>query len=400
MTPSRIIFFSHSSELSGAPKCLLEIVGNIERSNYLPIVITPEKGLLIESLKEAKVEVKIVKGVMNLYSKSQSFLFKFFSLLKRVLLNLHLTYQTYHLIRESKADLIYLNSIASRYAGISAKLSGLPVIWHIHESYQSRSKRFFFSLFIRWIADKIIFNSKANRDLWGANKFLRKGILVYNGIDLRKTGELRQKKIEIEIRNVQPLIGYIGQINPFKGVNVLIGAVDKIKPSIQDVTCLIIGKPSPNQEGYYEGLKEQVMQKGLEQNIKFIGFQQNIFPLLDKIDVLVMPSLFETFGRVLVEGMALGKPIVATQVGGVPEIVIDYETGILVPPNDSQKLAEAILSLLENPLLRQRLGEAGQKRAKEFFTLESYCTKIENVIAKLLEHKLRVKEDAQARGTQ
>ena len=396
MIARRIIFFSHSSELSGAPKCLLELVESIERSRYLPIVVTPEKGPLIQGLRKVNVEVKIIKGIERLSIQNRNPVLKLFFLWRRTLLNFYLTFQTYRLIREYKADLVYLNSIASRYAGVSAKISGLPVIWHIHEGYQNKFKRWFFSLLIGWIATKVIFNSEANRTLWGYEKLIRKSTCVYNGIDLKNVEDLRQKKIEIDFKNAKPFIGYIGQINPFKGINILIDAMGKIRLRFSDATCWIIGKPSPNQEGYYEMLKEKVIQKGLEQNIKFIGFQPNIFPLIDKIDILVMPSLFEAFGRVLIEGMALAKPIVASRVGGIPEIVVDYETGILVPPNDPQKLAEAILSLLEDPVLRRRLGETGQKRVKEFFTLENYLIKIESVMGELLEHKPKWKRPDQS----
>src|SRR3990170_6220579 len=98
MIARRIIFFSHSSELSGAPKCLLELVESIERSRYLPIVVTPEKGPLIQGLRKVNVEVKIIKGIERLSIQNRNPVLKLFFLWRRTLLNFYLTFQTYRLI--------------------------------------------------------------------------------------------------------------------------------------------------------------------------------------------------------------------------------------------------------------------------------------------------------------
>jgi glycosyltransferase involved in cell wall biosynthesis len=391
MAPIRIVFFSHSSELSGAPRCLLELLESIDRSSYTPIVVAPMNGPLIEALKEARIDFRTIKEInwLYLYCQTSNLFIRLFYLLERILLNIYLTGYSYYLIHQCKADLIYLNTIASRYAAISAKLSGLPVIWHIHEGYQNKLKRAFFYFLVRLVASKVIFTSKASESLWGFEKVKGKSVWVYNGIDLEKVEELSRSKIEIDFEKDKTSIGYIGQINPYKGINILIEAMEKVKEVFPNAICWIIGKPSPYQEKYYESLKDCVIRKELEHNIKFIDFQPNIFPLLAKIDILVIPSMYETFGRSLIEGMALAKPIVATRVGGIPEIVIDNETGILVSPDDSNQLSKALLILLSEPDLRLKLGEGGKKRVKDLFSLENYYKKIEAIIAELLEDKLK-----------
>jgi glycosyltransferase involved in cell wall biosynthesis len=111
---------------------------------------------------------------------------------------------------------------------------------------------------------------------------------------------------------------------------------------------------------------------GLQRVVTFAGWQADVAPWLASFDVFVLPSRGEHFGRVLVEAMALGKPVVATDAGGVPEIVRDGETGLLAPPADPAALAAAVARLVEDAAQRARLGEAGRRRAADEFSLERH----------------------------
>lgn len=117
-------------------------------------------------------------------------------------------------------------------------------------------------------------------------------------------------------------------------------------------------------------LRTRAAALGLAGSVKFLGFRQDIASLIACAEVLVLPSLNEGFGMVLVEAMAMGKPVVASAVGGVPEVVLDGRTGLLVPPANPEALAAAILRLLDDPGAARRLGEAGRERARESFSRE------------------------------
>ncbi len=108
---------------------------------------------------------------------------------------------------------------------------------------------------------------------------------------------------------------------------------------------------------------------------------------MDSIDLLVLPSLEEAFGRVLIEAMAAMKPIVATNVDGIPEAVIDKQTGILVPPKDSKALSNAIIYVLKNPVIAKKMGEEGRKRVERFFNIEETSKKINDILLGLLSKK-------------
>jgi glycosyltransferase involved in cell wall biosynthesis len=120
-----------------------------------------------------------------------------------------------------------------------------------------------------------------------------------------------------------------------------------------------------------------VNERDLNSVVTFAGFQSNVLEYMADFDVVVLPSILEGFGIVLLEAMAMGKPVVASRVGGIPEAVEDSVTGILVPPANSRKLAEALVVLLENSTLRQSMGEAGRARVETLFSLERTIKEIE-----------------------
>ncbi|PIU68061.1 MAG: glycosyltransferase family 1 protein, partial [Armatimonadetes bacterium CG07_land_8_20_14_0_80_40_9] len=133
-----------------------------------------------------------------------------------------------------------------------------------------------------------------------------------------------------------------------------------------------------------EELKEQSKDLGIEDEVTFTGSRQDIPEIMAALDIFVLTSIKEHFGRVVIEAMACGKPVIATNSGAVPEIVEDKVTGILVPPEDSEKLAEAIIELLEDKEKAKEMGIAGRKRVEELFSIEKHTRQIEEVYLSLL----------------
>jgi glycosyltransferase involved in cell wall biosynthesis len=131
--------------------------------------------------------------------------------------------------------------------------------------------------------------------------------------------------------------------------------------------------------------KAKAMQ--LSEDVIFTGIRQDVPNILGLLDVFVLPSLWEGLPIALLEAMAAGLPVVATAVGGTPEVVVEGETGFLVPPRDPEALAEAILRLLREPDLRRRMGEAGRKRVAEHFSVEQMVQKTEALYEHLLAEK-------------
>jgi glycosyltransferase involved in cell wall biosynthesis len=145
---------------------------------------------------------------------------------------------------------------------------------------------------------------------------------------------------------------------------------------------LVLGEGDPH---YTAKLTNLIAKNGLEGLTRFLGYQSDIFPFLHAMDCVVLPSIMEGFGFVLVEAMAVGKPVIASRVGGIPEIVEDGVTGILVDPRDSQSLAKHIILLLQDPQRRLTMGRAGKKRVQEHFTSKRMNEQLCEVYNELLE---------------
>jgi glycosyltransferase involved in cell wall biosynthesis len=176
------------------------------------------------------------------------------------------------------------------------------------------------------------------------------------------------------------MVGIIGRMTPGKGHEDFLNAAKRIKDnSNQRIKFLITGKASYGEEKYEAELKNLSMKLGLTDDVIFAGFRDDIPRVLSAVDVLAFPSHEESFGITLIEAMAMKVPIVASNNAGVVDIVINGETGILIPAKDPVSLANAIAGLIENPELRKKLGETGRKRVEKNFNIDKTIKELEKV---------------------
>ena len=166
-----------------------------------------------------------------------------------------------------------------------------------------------------------------------------------------------------------------------KDIAAYVEASFRVKKSIPDCLFLLIGDGS-----LYNKLQHQIESSGLQQNFRILGWRNDINEIISILDIFVLSSLNEGMGRVLVEAMVMGKPVVATKVGGIPSVVIDGETGMLVPSKNPRALAEAIISLLNNPERMKNMSIAGKERAK-LFSIEVMVEKTEELYEELLRER-------------
>ena len=206
---------------------------------------------------------------------------------------------------------------------------------------------------------------------------------IENGIDLERftPGASTLRRAELSIPESHRVIGVIGMFDPVKGHVFLLRAIKRLQESgVNDLTCLIAG------EGRLEAdLKDYAKAAGIEQNVRFLGYRRDIPDLLGLMDMVIMPSLRESFGIAALEAMAMKLPVVASRIGGLEEVVEHERTGLLVPPSDAAALAEAILRLAENPEMRRNMGEAGRHRVEEKFSIESTIRRTEALYLECLE---------------
>ncbi len=209
--------------------------------------------------------------------------------------------------------------------------------------------------------------------------------LLYYGIDLQRFHEkdgthrgfsIRQK---LGIHLEAPVIGNVGRFQQWKGQHVLLQAVPRVLREFPEARFLVVGDTIFGLEPEYkQTLLAMVHDLGITDAVIFPGYRNDVPELLHAVDVFVhSPILPEPFGLVIVEAMARGMPVIASNAGGIPDIVDHEVTGLLIPPGNHEELAEAIVRLLRDPALRKRLGEAGRQKAFERFSAERMTRELE-----------------------
>ena len=194
-----------------------------------------------------------------------------------------------------------------------------------------------------------------------------RAVTVHEGIDLGRVGAAPRVNLheELWLPHQAPIVGNVAALVPHKGQRHLIEAAALAVREVPDARFVIAG------EGELRpALERQIKDRRLEKHVLLAGFRPDVLSLHKAFDVFVMSSVTEGLGTSLLDAMACGKPVVATSAGGIPEVVADGETGILVPPRSPDALARAIVTLLTDDGLRRRMGEAGLARVKERFSAE------------------------------
>jgi glycosyltransferase involved in cell wall biosynthesis len=239
------------------------------------------------------------------------------------------------------------------------------------------------------LADCVLVNADAIRqDLLEQGYDPSNIVVIRNGITLPKSAGdggnalLRQ---ELGLPVSARLVAVFSRLNRMKGVQYFLDATAILAPRFPDVCFLVVGDGDAKQE-----LEDHARQLGLGRRIVFTGFRRDVPDLLSEAAVSVLPSLSEGTSNTLLESMAAGIPVVATRVGGNPEVVQDGISGLLVPPRDSAALAAAVALVLEDQSLASRLGLAGMRRVSELFSIEGSVHATENLYQRLLEVKGRI----------
>jgi L-malate glycosyltransferase len=233
------------------------------------------------------------------------------------------------------------------------------------------------------LADSVLVNAESIRDTLIEQGYRPDNIVVIrNGIVLSRFGA-REKvsalRGEFELPPSAPLVFVFSRLNRMKGVEYFLDAAALVAPRFPEARFLIVGDGAARKE-----LEDRARRLGLADRVIFTGFRKDVPDLLPEAAVSVLPSLSEGLSNSLLESMASGVPVVAARVGGNPEIVEHDVSGLLVPERDSAALAGAIGSLLQDPPLAARLGEAGRRRVAELFSMERSLGEVERFYERLV----------------
>jgi glycosyltransferase involved in cell wall biosynthesis len=340
----------------------MDLLRGLDRSRWAPALVVPEDGGVASRGRDLGLSVHVVP-LPTLRRPGAGFLRSVTALGR--------------LARTTEAALIHANgSRAMFYGGLAGRATGRPAIWHVRiaESDGVVDQALYA------LATGVIATSRAvaRRFRSGAPKVR----LIPNGVDLARLTPRppsRALGASLGIPPSAPLALCVGRFVPEKGHRHLLKAAARVERAKPGVHWILVGC------GELEGeLRAQARRLGLEAQVHFAGWRDDVADVLALCDIVVLPSESEGFGRVLVEAMAMAKAVVAAAVGGVPEIVLDGETGILVPSAAPAPLADAVRSLLDDPARAARLGAAGRARAESTFSLAAHVGGVERVYAELL----------------
>jgi len=357
--------------LGGGEISLLNLLEHLDRGRFHPFVVAPSEGALTEKLKGLGVPVIIApyRKLKNPFNIPFAF---------RMARNLAKIMEQYRI------DLVHSNSaggIALLGSGV-ARRARIPFIWHVRALASGGILDFVTAR----RATKIVLISGAERARFWWLRSSDKCRVIHNGVDLNAftcSGEAASLRGEFGCGPDTLLVGTVGRYHPIKGYTYLLQAAALVVKEVPCARFVIVGRGFDEDNSTLCCLHKMVQDLGIGENVILSGPRSNVSEVLGALDLFILPSLREAFGRVVIEAMACGKAVAAFAGGGVPEIVKDEETGLLCEPRDVRRLAENIIRLLKDESMRREFGRRGRERAQELFSIEEHAGKIEALYEEL-----------------
>ncbi len=281
-----------------------------------------------------------------------------------------------------KTDILICNlNTDVRTTGVIAKMIGTPVILARHGLLSYDKKRWRYKASATHILDGIITNSTTIKNIYDGHEWFDKQFVkvIYNGITIPQ--HVRQHDFSKQFPG-KKIVYSAGRLSEQKGFTYLIEAASILKKTNNDLLFVVSGEGKLESE-----LKKQALDAGLEESFIFSGFASDIYPYLKGCDLFVLSSLFEGMPNVVMEAMAMQKPVVATDVNGVRELMVDGETGIIVPSKEPLALATAIARIINNPEILAKFGKAGYERVDKEFTMSAMAENLEGYLQQKLQEK-------------
>jgi len=372
--PYRILYLHHTGRFAGAENSLLHLAAHLDKSLFTPLFICPGDGEFPRRLRERGITV-----IQHEFGANRQLL-----RLVKSLFFLH------SVLRREDISLLHANGPQTNIpAGIVGRMRGVPVVWHARNCL--REGMIDIDRLTGFLPQRMICNSEAVRSRFIDSSLKEKSVTILNSIslsdyDLGLSGENVREAWEIPIK--AKVVGMIGRLGYEKGHQTLLEAMKILINRFPDLWLLIVGgHVFDDDKRIPEYLREAAAKLGLSDRVVFTGHQDNVLPFYAALDISVLATDREACGRVLFEAMAMGKPVIGTDNGGTPEIVVDGETGLLFPYGDARALADRISWLLERPEEISRMGQAGRRRIEAHFTIEQYVEKTQRVYLELLEGK-------------
>ena len=360
----KILRVVNSLNIGGLEKGVVNVALNLNKNKFEQVFCClGKKGVLADRLEKDGIKV--------------------FSLNKQNGLGLGLPFKIRALIKKENPDIIEMHNTDPFQQGMLASffMPNLVKIRTDHNSFASpiSSKVLLFNRLLSKFCDKtIVVSNKLKRNLVVYEKIDPDQIFViHNGVDLSKVGRtanVLQVRKSFKLEKGSNVVTYIGGLREEKRLDVLVKSFSLVSKELPNSILLLVGDGPLRRS-----LTELAKREGISAKIKFLGLRQDVYDLIKASNVVTLSSTSEGISQTIMEAMACSKPVVATKVGGNPELVQDGKTGFLVPPENPEKLAEVIITLLRNKKLGERMGKNGRKRVEKYFNIDKTVSEYEKV---------------------
>lgn len=390
--PVKALFLSACGGAGGAGQSLFYLLKHIDRTLVEPLVVMPPSGTIRQRLQD--------QGIRTISSPRLRERFHERRLRGRGPWVMPLSYvrngwdsiifvlQLIRIVRSEAVGIIHCNHMMVKIMGIIAGLvTGRPVVLHCRTIYGGAPERLLYTSFAALPPVKqIIAVSQAAADNF--RRLKRKVSVVYNGIDLeehdpeRQAGRLRD---ELQIPAGTKVVGFVGRVVQWKGIHIFLEAAEQVISLRDDVVFVIVGGRPRGSGTTDRDDVELIGARGLEGRVLLTGYKSDVGAYLKEIDIVVVPSVKpDPCPRTVIEAMAFGKPVIASSLGGIPELIQHRDTGVLVEPGDAVELAGWVIRLIDDEEFAASLGSRARHVALQRFDARDTSRRVQALMLELV----------------
>ena len=404
----RVVLVDHTAKMGGGEIALLNLCSHLDQERFDLHVILFSDGPLREKLNQSGIGTTILEldsGLVN--AKKDKLGLSSLLRIVDVFRSIKFAWRLSRVVQKLRANILQTNSLkADILGGIAGRLAGVPVIWHVRDriadDYLPKKIATAFRLLCQWMPDMVIANSNSTLETLQRNALKQATastgrvdhmVTVHDGTPMNPaSGEVpRSENVRHDMQ--QRVVSLVGRICRWKGQHIFIRAAALLQKEFPNSVFRIVGSPLFEEKDYEQELHDLVNQLGVNSLVQFTGFRTDVDAVMRESDLVVHASITgEPFGQVVIEAMAAARAVVATNGGGVPEIVLDGITGLLVPMGDADAMARAIRKLLNDPETSHKMGQAGKARVQSFFTIEQTAQKVSAIYMQILRRKIKSKQ--------
>ena len=345
MKPLKVLYYYSSTQVdTGSPRAMLRMIDSLNRDEFHPAFMASGSGSLIDELRSKNVE--IISGVVKNGS------------LKNPLRFMRDIRDKCALLRRSGVDLVHMNEPGwNGDIVLAARLMRIPVVLHLHNPGIVSSRN------LNYVAaSRVLLCSAAQgNEIVGFEKIKEKCVVLHNAVDVRLFASGHSIREAIGLARNDIVIGTVAQISHRKGIDLFLDTAERLLDSGKKFKFVIVGPKAVGEEPYFQAIMERTRKGQLKESVVYLGSRVDIPNILATFDVFFLPTRAEPFGMVVIEAMASGVPVVASHVGGIPEIITSRDIGRTVSPLTPEAFSGAIIELLRMEDQVRALGERGRQ---------------------------------------